>query len=206
MLICVINLLGTDCCLTLGMLTGTMTIWAESALREAKVVVWLLHHVFGLFISVLLRLFPENPKYYSTQRQTNCLFPWFKALTNITSPSYWLPLLCCSKSMKLILLSVIFLRFFSPYGSFYLHIISYIVHSFDTSMSRRDTELVTTINIRVDVVFVSQWPYAFGRLGRSFTTEQKPKDLKIYSQHFYFDCSAFGMTESWKVEGTSSTI
>lgn len=38
-----------------------MTIWAESALREAKVVLWLLEHVFGLFIRFLLRLFPETP-------------------------------------------------------------------------------------------------------------------------------------------------
>lgn len=152
MLICVINLLGTDFCLTLGMLIATMTKWAESAFRETKVVLWLLEHVFGLLIS-FLQLY-----IYSTQRPTKShrsvaiwtvqytnaviktLFALGSVLSDITSTLYWPPLLSCpkvrQKSLNFILLSMIFLRFFSLCGTFYLYIISYIVRSFDTSTCR----------------------------------------------------------------------
>lgn len=103
------------------------------------------------------------------------------------------------KSVNFILLSVTFLRFFGPCGTLYLHIINYIVHSFDTSMCRRDTELVPKINIRVDAVACFPLAICFWQDGVLFHHWTEAKRFKKLFTAFLL--WLFCLWYNWELKG-----
>lgn len=132
------------------MWTGRMTIWAESAFREVKVVLWWLEDVFRLFLSFLQR--PnidqhKEPTEWNSHRSvasgtTQHANTMIKPVLRINTVS----VVTENLSSKWILEIHYhyfnhhrwFSEFFSPCGTFYLHIINYKGHRFDTSMCKSD--------------------------------------------------------------------